>query len=245
MSANLPEPELYPLGVGGILVRFDKTLSMAANTRALQFRDRVQAADIAGVTEVASSLTSVRVEFDPGLTNRKTVTQAILALAKDNTTKGIGPKRLWHIPAAFSPTYAPQLGEAASLAGITVDQAIAQITGQTTRVIAIGFAPGQPYLGILPTHWDIPRQSSLTAGLPRGALITAVRQMMIWAADAPTGWRHVGQSAFRVYLPETDRPFAFEPGDAVQFHTVSDSAFRDIAADTDTNGGATCEVLHQ
>ena len=70
-----------------------------------------------------------------------------------------------------------------------------------------------------------------------------MRQLIIWAADAPTGWRHVGQTAFRVYLPETATPFAFEPGDAVRFRAVSDMEFRDILSNTDTNGGATCEVL--
>ena len=96
---------------------------------------------------------------------------------------------------------------------------------------------------MLPDHWDIPRQSALTESLPRGALITAVRQLIIWAADAPTGWRHIGQTAFRVYLPETPDPFAFQPGDAVQFQAVSDSDFRDIKANRDSNGGARCEVL--
>ncbi len=154
-----------------------------------------------------------------------------------------GPRRLWRIPAAFSPAFAPQLNEAAALAGLTPEQAVAQIEAAKVRVIAIGFAPGQPYLGMLPDDWDIPRQSELTKSLPPGALITAVRQLIIWAADAPTGWRHIGQTAFRVYLPETATPFAFEPGDAVQFQSVSDTDYRAIAANTDTNGGATCEVL--
>jgi allophanate hydrolase subunit 1 len=160
------------------------------------------------------------------------------AQASDNN-----PRRLWRIPAAFGPTYAPQLEEVAALAGLTPEEAVAQIEATTVRVIAIGFAPGQPYLGMLPPAWDVPRQTTLTDSLPRGALISAVRQLIIWAADAPTGWRHVGQTAFRVYLPETPDPFAFEPGDAVQFSAVSDGEFRDIQANTDTNGGATCEVL--
>jgi KipI family sensor histidine kinase inhibitor len=243
MTTPLPEPELRPLGVDGVLVRFARTLTEAANTRAVGFCDQVRAADIPGVTEVASSLVSVRIGFDPQLTNRSAITQAVDALLTAKQVPDNSPKRLWRIPAAFGPTYAPQLNEVATLAGLTPQKAVAQIEATTLRVIAIGFAPGQPYLGMLPPAWDVPRQTTLTDSLPRGALISAVRQLIIWAADAPTGWRHIGQTAFRVYLPETPDPFAFQPGDAVQFSAVSDSDFRDIQANTDTNGGATCEVL--
>ncbi len=243
MSTDDDTAELLPLGVDGVLVRFSRVLTERANARALGFRSHVQEASIPGVTEVASSLVSVRVGFDPETTDRGAVTKALKALLEQHQTTDEGPRRLWRIPAAFGAEFAPQLAEAASLAGLTPQEAVAQVEAATVRVIAIGFAPGQPYLGMLPEHWNIPRQSELTKSLPRGALITAVRQLIIWAADAPTGWRHIGQTAFRVYLPGTPTPFAFEPGDAVRFHAVSDTDFRAIQADITTNGGATVEVL--
>ncbi|MEJ8562891.1 carboxyltransferase domain-containing protein [Yoonia sp. GPGPB17] len=243
MTANEHAPEISPLGVDGVLIRFSRILTEEANARALSFRDLVDEAAIPGVTEVASSLVSVRVGFAPEATNRQAVTKALVALIDTHKTDDFGPRRLWRIPAVFGAEFAPQLDEAAGLAGLTPAQAVAQIEATTVRVIAIGFAPGQPYLGMLPPQWNIPRQTELTKSLPRGALITAVRQLIIWAADAPTGWRHIGQTAFRVYLPEKPIPFAFEPGDAVQFKAVSDMEFRAIQADTHTNGGATCEVL--
>ncbi|MEL6681045.1 MAG: carboxyltransferase domain-containing protein [Pseudomonadota bacterium] len=237
------EPEFRPLGVDGVLVRFSRVLTEAANIRAVSFRDQFAGANVPGVTEVASSLASVRVGFDPVRTDRKAVTQAIMSFLADHETPVSSPRRLWRIPVCFDGDHAPQLAEAARLAGVTVDQAIAEITAQTTRVIAIGFAPGQPYLGMLPDHWDIPRQSTLTETLPRGALIAAVRQLIIWAADAPTGWRHIGQTAFRVYRPETAEPFAFRPGDAVQFHAISATDYAALSTNTDPDGGAVCEVL--
>jgi len=243
MTAQETAPELLPLGVDGILVRFARSLSERANARALSFRDQVEAAAIAGVTEAASSLVSVRVGFDPERTNRATLAKDLKALIATHEYLDPGPRRLWHIPAAFGPEFAPQLNEVADLAGLTPQQAVKEIEATQVRVIAIGFAPGQPYLGMLPAQWNVPRQSELTDSLPRGALITAVRQLIIWAADAPTGWRHIGQTAFRVYLPRSATPFAFEPGDAVQFRAVSDTEFRALQKNTDTNGGATCKVL--
>jgi KipI family sensor histidine kinase inhibitor len=234
---------ICPLGLDGVLVRFSRALSPQANGAAHAFCDAVIAAGLPGVTELAPSLTSVRVGFDPAKTDRHNLTHALrdlLALLRDADTS---PRRLWRIPVAFGPDHAPQLAEAAKLAGLTPDLAIAQIMALQLRVLAIGFAPGQPYLGMMPPHWDIPRQSELTPKVPRGALVTAVRQLIIFAADTPTGWRQIGQSAFSVWRPDSNRPFALDPGDAVQFVAVSDDTLRDLQANPDSNGGATCEVL--
>ena len=236
-------PEFRPLGVDGILVRFARTLTDEANARALLFRAQVKAASLGGVTEVASSLVSVKIGFDPSETTRQAVLDAVKALAAEPFSGDNAPRRLWRIPVAFGPSYSPQLPEVAAMMGVAQEQAVAELTQQTVRVLAIGFAPGQPYLGMLPEHWNVPRQASLTESLPRGALICAVRQLILWAADAPTGWRHIGQTAFKVYQPELAEPFAFRPGDKVTFDAVSDMEFEAIAADTATNGGAICEVL--
>lgn len=234
-------PEFCPLGVDGVLVRFARVLSDEANLRALAFRDAVLSAGLDGVTEVATSLTSVRVAFDPDVTDRAAVTAALQDVVPKVDEGAVKPRgRHWTIPVSFAPEHAPQLAEAAALAGLTVDQAIRQITKAELRVIAIGFAPGQAYMGMLPDQWELPRQGSLTESLPRGALITAVRQLIIWAADAPTGWRHIGQTAFEVYRPDAAEPFAFAPGDTASFEAASADEIDALRAAGDPDGGAQC-----
>jgi len=239
----MQEPEILPLGIDGILVRFARAMSEEANARAISFCDQVKSANVGGVTEVASSLVSVRVAFDPRQVQRTQLTEVLDKLLSEPATQSMQPRRLWRIPTAFGPDYAPQLQEAAALAGLSEADAITQITQATVVARAIGFAPGQPYLGLLPEAFDIPRRETLADGVPRGAMICAVRQLILWAADAPTGWRHIGQTAFEVYRPHAADPFAFEPGDTVQFEAVSDDTMRDLIKTADANGGATCEVM--
>ena len=240
---QLEAPEICPLGVDGVLVRFARSLSEAANARAIAFTAQVTSAQLRGVTEVASSLISVRVGFDPTATSRSDIIARLSNLLSNPAATETTPRRLWQIPVAFGPDHAPQLAEAASLAGVTVNQAVEEITAQRLRVIALGFAPGQPYLGMLPPHWDIARQSELTPQMPNGALVAAVRQLIIFAADSPTGWRHIGQTAFRVYQPDAPEPFAFQPGDTVQFCAVSDAELTALKGRSDTNGGAQVSVV--
>ena len=61
---------LLPLGVDGVLVRFSDRLSEPANRAALAFRAALLAELPEGVTETATSLTSVFIRFRPDLTNR-------------------------------------------------------------------------------------------------------------------------------------------------------------------------------
>jgi allophanate hydrolase subunit 1 len=130
------------------------------------------------------------------------------------------------------------------MAGLSEAEAVAALSTARVRVLALGFAPGMPYLGILPPEWDLPRQSGLTPKVPEGALVLALRQFVLFGTEAPTGWRQVGRTAFGCFRPGRARPVALSPGDVVVFPPVSPAelaALRD--ADRTEHGGATCEAL--
>ena len=124
---------------------------------------------------------------------------------------------------------------------MTAAEAVAQLSSARVRVLTIGFAPGQPYLGTLPEAWDIPRQTGLTPSVPVGALVVAIRQFVLFSVTTPTGWRHVGQTAARLFRPDEDDPFLLRPGDAVEFPSVDAEVFARMAADS--SGGIELEPL--
>ena len=153
-------------------------------------------------------------------------------------------RTLWRVPTLFGTDRAPQLAEAAELAGRSIAQAITDLSTTTMRVLTIGFAPGQPYLGTLPDHWNIPRQTSITPKVPAGSLVTAVSQFCLFPYDTPTGWRHVGATGFLSFRPNSEHPFPLSPGDEMIFDPVSKVEFLRIEATVQTgNGGAQTEVL--
>ncbi len=242
---HLDEHALYPLGVDGVLIRFGAQLSEGANRAALAFRAALEADAPEGTAETATSLTSVYLRFDPTVTDHARLHAALAPLlAGSNWYEAPLPqgRRLWRVPAAFCDDLAPQLSEAAALAGLSDDQAIKAICAAPLRVQTIGFAPGQPYLGQLPAEWNIPRQTGLTPRVPEGALAVAIRQVVLFSVSTPTGWRHVGQTAVRLFRPEMDDPFLLRPGDEVQFIPVPRDQFETIR-DRDPSGGAVSERL--
>ncbi|WP_347312542.1 5-oxoprolinase subunit B family protein [Defluviimonas sp. SAOS-178_SWC] len=239
-------PHAVPMGLSGMLVRFSDLMDDAANRAALAFRAAVEAEAWDGVEESATSLGSVFLRFDPQLTGHAALAERVAAMlaGRDWYAEALPTgRRLWHIPALFGGPEAPQLEEAASLAGLSPEAAVADLTARPVRVLTIGFAPGLPYMGFLRKHWDIPRQTELTPIVPAGSVIVAVRQLIIFPIPTPTGWRHVGQTGFRGFRPEADSPFPLRAGDEVQFHAVSADKLDRLRGEDPDGGGAWSEAL--
>jgi KipI family sensor histidine kinase inhibitor len=239
-------PQIHPIGLTGLLVRFADRLTEPANRAALAFRAAVEAEDWPGVAETSSSLASTYLRFDPLHLPHAELTARLHRLIASADWYAAPPPQgrcLWRIPTLYGGPGAPQLAEAASLAGQSEAEAIATLSAARTRVLTLGFAPGQPYLGELPENWNIPRQSAITPQVPAGALVVAVRQFVLFANPSPTGWRHVGQTAFRCLRAEAEDPFTLRAGDEVQFPAVTIGQYREILADGTTNGGASVEPI--
>jgi len=244
--ADRPQwPRIQCIGVDGFLITFSDILTEAANRAALAFRAALDGAGLRGVEETSTSLASVYLRFDLRAVDHKALRTALAALLQQADWYAAPlptGRKLWRVPAVFGTALAPQLEEAASLAGLSPDQAIAEFCAHPLRVQAIGFAPGQPYLGQLPPHWDIPRQTGLTPRVPEGALAVAIRQMVLFSVSTPTGWRHVGQTALRLFQPDQPDPFILRPGDEVQLIAVTPAEFENIRQ-SDSLGGATSQAV--
>lgn len=237
-------PIIKTAGFDGFLVSFGDQLNEPANRAALAFRDAVERAGLPAVQETSTSLVSTYLRFDPLALDHDAMRAALMELLGNrNWFEATLPdgRRLWRVPTVYDGDFAPQLDEAAQAAGLSRDKAITSISTSRVRVQTIGFAPGMPYLGALPAAWDIPRQTALSAQTPAGGLCVAIRQLVLFPVATPTGWRHIGQTAFRLFRPETETPFVLRPGDEVIFVRVD--AERYAASKDDPDGGAVSEAI--
>jgi len=240
-------PIIRTVGLSGILVSFADKLSEPANRAALAFRAAIDAQEWPEVSETSTSLVSAFLQVDLAATPLDAMKERLIDLIgqQDWFAAPLPQGRtLWHVPTVYGTDLAPQLEEAAQVAGLDPDAAVKELSEARVRVLTIGFAPGQPYLGELSETWNIPRQQKLTQAVPAGALVVAVRQLVVFTNITPTGWRHVGQTAFKTFRPDAKQPFALSPGDELTFPAIAEKEFKDIQTkDTSGNGGAVTETL--
>ena len=235
-------PEVRALGLDALIVRFSAVLDDAANRASISFADQARLANLAGVEEIASSLSSTFVRFDPLALDYENIESSVHTLLKSrdwlNEDLPVG-RRHWTVPVALGDDEGPQIEEAARSAGRSIEELASMIATIRVRILALGFAPGQPYMGLLPTDWNIPRQLSLTPKVPAGALVMAVRQLIIFSGPAPTGWRQIGLTGFRPFRPDAENPIALAPGDEMSFSIVPPD---ELEGNGDGLGGATFEL---
>ena len=240
-------PIIRTAGVTGMLVSFSDALSEPANRAALAFRARIDREGWDGIEETSSTLASAFVRFDPQTLSHEDLRAKLAALLTEENWYEAAPpdgRKFWRIPAVFGTELAPQLEEAAHAAGMSAADAVTSLSTARVRVITLGFAAGQSYLGELPEAWNLPRQTGLTPKVPEGALVVAIRQFVLFATSAPTGWRHVAQTAFKSFRPESDTPFALRAGDEVQFIPISREEYEAIRSrDLTGDGGAVAEAI--
>lgn len=248
MSAADPRPthEALPAGQDGVLLRFALKPTPAAIAAAQALAAEFRSDTPPGVTEIAPALVSVLLRFDPRLTRRAELAETVLARARaiaDNRPAAPAPSRRWTIPASFGGEDGPQLTEVARQLSLSKDAAIRQLCTADLRVLTIGFAPGQPYIGLLPEPWDLPRMSDLNPLVPAGAVVVAVRQIVMFGAPSATGWRQVARAAFRTFRPSRDEPMPLRPGDAIRYAPASATEIAALDEDPDGLGGARLEIL--
>ncbi len=237
-------PAIDPIGLDGLLVRFADTLSEPANRAALAFRRHVSDLHLPGLLETATSLGGVHLRFDPARLSHAALRSRVDAVLASRDWYGAplpSDRRLWRIPTVYGGDHGPQLARAADLAEVSTRTAIEALSDARLRILTIGFAPGQPYVGQLDQRWDLPRQTDLATQVPPGALALAVRQFVLFPAESRTGWYHVGQTAFCCFRPDGDPVFPLQPGDEMQFPAISAAEYEALLHSPD--GGATCAPI--
>lgn len=239
-------PVALPAGLDAVLLRFSLLPEPRAMAAAQVLAAELDRQAPPGVTEIAPGLVSVLLRFDRAITRREALTRALLsraeAIAADPPALP-APARRWTIPAAFGGEAGPQLAEVAKAVCKSETAAIQELCATDLRVLAIGYAPGQPYLGLLPESWNLPRMRELNPQVPAGAIVTAVRQLVMFTAGSATGWRQIGLTGFRAFDPQREPPMPLRPGDGIRYAPVPAGELAGLIAAGDGFGGARLERL--
>ena len=136
--------------------------------------------------------------------------------------------KTWKIPACYDESFALDLKLIQQLHQITKEEIINLHTSESYYTYYIGFMPGFPYLGDIPSQLITPRLATPRIKIPARSIGIAKNHTCIYPKISPGGWNIIGQIPFDIFDLQNPNPSLFLPGDKVSFYSVSNKEFQQI-----------------
>jgi inhibitor of KinA len=225
--------EITPLGDCAAVIHVADEVNAQTLEKVLAVRQRLEAAGVRGILEIASAYATVAVFYDPALRRgsddatgvfdelAKDIQDALAAPIRTRTSK----PRLLEIPVCYDEEFGPDLAEVAVHAGMTA-AAVAELHSRAEYgVSCIGFTPGFPFLTGLPAELATPRKSNPRKEVPAGSVAIGGSQTGIYPTKSPGGWNIIGRTPLRLFDPQQNPPSLLVPGDRVRFRPITRDEF--------------------
>jgi inhibitor of KinA len=240
--ADTLAPRLLPLGDTAWTVEFGEQIDPLLHARVLglasalaQVRSALQdsGADdpgFAGIVDVVPTFRSLSVHYNPLACDGERLGQALLELAKSaGSARAQG--RCWRIPVCFDEEFAPDMNDLAAAKGLSREAVMALLCEATFQVYMIGFMPGFPYMGGLPSVLEMPRLASPRKAVPARSLAVAGAMCAVYPWESPGGWRLLGRTPVPMFAAsETAAPALLASGDRVRWQPVARPQFDEMEA---------------
>ncbi len=197
---------------------------------AIEFANRVRAANPAWLFDVVPAYASVGVFFDADRTGTADVVAWLEALVRAAPAHSDRPPALaprhFTIPVCYEMQL--DLARVSEHTGLPPDEVIRLHTATTYTVYAIGFVPGFPYLGYLPQELcGVGRLPSPRVRVePRSVGLTA-RQTGIYPLARPGGWNLIGRTPLTI-VDVASGFFPLRVGDAVRFERIDEQHYHKL-----------------
>jgi inhibitor of KinA len=218
------EARVEPFGDAALLVVLGEGVDALVNDRVhrLTFRLDVRAARMPGLGAPVPAYASVLVPFDPSVLDEATIRGVIAEAlgAAGEPGAAIDPAPVIQVPVHYGGAAGPDLAEVAARTRYAEDDVVRLHAGAEYRVFCVGFAPGFPYLGLLPEELALPRRPTPRLRVPAGSVAIAGRQTGIYPSDTPGGWHVIGRTDLAAWDPHRDPPALLAPGARVRFLPV-------------------------
>ncbi len=231
--------EIAPLGDSALVVRVRKNFDGASDeapNAVLVTQQLLENAQLPGVIELAPAYTTVAVFFDPArVVASGAKPDAVFDWLAGRVREAISNTKqvcadqikmsLVEIPVCCDAEFALDLDEIARHAGLGAQEVVDLYCASEYRVHCLGFTPGFPFLGGLPSKLATPRRSTPRKKIPAGSVAIGGAQTGIYPVQSPGGWNVIGRTPLRLFDSQKDPPALLRAGDCVRFRAISRDEF--------------------
>lgn len=216
-------------GDTAVVVEFGDIIDRALSDRVLRLGVRVREQRVPGVIEAVPTFRSLMVHYDPLSTDNASLVSHLKTLLDDEAGRTTQAK-LWRIPACYEAQHAPDLLDVAQRTGLDPRDVVRLHSEMRFHVYMIGFVPGYPYMGDLPTPLVLPRRADPRIRVPAGSIAIASTMTAVYPLESPGGWHLIGTTPVRLFDVGKTSPSLLRPGDKVVFEPVTAAEFASIRA---------------
>ncbi|MDY3559980.1 allophanate hydrolase subunit 1 [Gemmata sp. JC673] len=224
--------KLTPLGDQAVLAY------LADEPAAVALAATVRAADPAWLFDVVPAYASVGVFFDADQIRAADVMDWLNALASGGRgpaeavlggnahSVGSRPPLAFRVPVCYEMQL--DLPRVCEHTGLSADAVIERHTATVYTVYAVGFVPGFPYLGYLPSELcGVGRLPSPRTRVEPGSVGLTGCQTGIYPLARPGGWNLIGRTPLTI-VDAADGFFPLRVGDTVRFERIDEARYRQL-----------------
>lgn len=221
-------------GDHGLIVEFGDRIDRALSAQVLRLDAILASRRIEGIVETVATFRSLMIYYDPLVTCRADLETAIRGLL-DRLDRALATGTLWYVPACYEGAFAPDLPEVAGLTGLAPSKVVELHSDTRFHIYMLGFLPGFPYMGDLPSPLALPRRVDPRLRVPAGSISIATTLSAIYPYESPGGWHLIGATPIRLFDQQRATPAMFSPGDAVVFRPIAPERFASIRRAVENN----------
>lgn len=223
------EFRVFPLGDSAVLAEFGTKLDLDVNARLQQLAQVLRAKDVPWIGDIVPALGSLALHIDHARAPPAFDPVAAAVRLLEECLRGLRARRvrasLLEVPVCYDAEFAPDLQEVAALVKLSAAELVRRHAGPEHRVLMMGFAPGQPYIGGLDARLAVPRRATPRTRVPAGSIAIANAQTAVYPFEISGGWNVIGRTPLRVFDVMREPAALFAPGMLVRFVAITRAEF--------------------
>ncbi|MEO2073938.1 MAG: 5-oxoprolinase subunit PxpB [Bacillus sp. (in: firmicutes)] len=212
--------EFKPLGDAALVINFGEKINETIYWNIQQFVVGLNNKKVKGIIEWVPAYTSIAIYYRPEeISYRSLVEEATVIYAASSKSKPYQPI-VYEIPVFYGGETGPDLSYIAGYHNMSEREVIELHSNIEYLIYMLGFIPGFPYLGGLPSKLTVPRLEHPRRSVPPGSVGIGGNQTGIYPSEVPSGWRILGITPIKLFDIENSPPSLFAAGNYIKFIPV-------------------------